>query len=431
LAKPDVDLSALAVEVRERVYQLALKAKNEAGMPEPHEQTPAYYDQTIGGRVYLAGRTADPRPLPDQDPSPPSSATPSKPAPTGWLTSWLTGMGIGVAPKPEPAPRVTRLDLVLVANDPAMASGPPLHDYGNAKITYKIERSITFPGDIEGFSAIRDAMQNPAVEIVIAPSALKRINRNTDLVGRQIALVLDGRTVLSAAVLREPLGRRMQLTGNFSLDDISRLVNAISLNPSIGPAAARVESIAPAVHPARPAQTKPASRRIVVNFDALNAFGKAAGVGDKQLADYLAGFGIKLVASTAQRIAAFDERNIYEGKAVKATSGRSVLMQQGGRPVSYTLEFSEPVKSISFNRVALIAGPSGIVHPTWKATALDKAGHTVATAGEDVVRSYANVPAKTFTLSGAGIVRLVVTGDHRGFAAFSSLVLDNLFLVTE
>jgi len=45
--------------------------------------------------------------------------------------------------------------------------------------------------------------------------------------------VLDGRTVLSAAVLREPLGWRMQLTGNFSLDDITRLVNAISLTASV------------------------------------------------------------------------------------------------------------------------------------------------------------------------------------------------------
>jgi hypothetical protein len=40
-----------AIDVRERVAELALTAK-----PDPHEQTPAYYDQTIGGRVYLAGQ---------------------------------------------------------------------------------------------------------------------------------------------------------------------------------------------------------------------------------------------------------------------------------------------------------------------------------------------------------------------------------------
>ena len=55
LVKPGLDLSNLAIEVRERVAQLALSAKDDTGRLEPHEQTPAYYDQTIGGRVYLAG----------------------------------------------------------------------------------------------------------------------------------------------------------------------------------------------------------------------------------------------------------------------------------------------------------------------------------------------------------------------------------------
>jgi uncharacterized caspase-like protein len=53
LMKPDLHLADLAVEVRERVAALALQAKNEAGQIDPHEQTPAYYDQTLGGRIYL------------------------------------------------------------------------------------------------------------------------------------------------------------------------------------------------------------------------------------------------------------------------------------------------------------------------------------------------------------------------------------------
>jgi formylglycine-generating enzyme required for sulfatase activity len=58
LAKPGIDLTSLAVETRERVAQLASQAKDSAGQPEPHEQTPAYYDQTVGGRIYLAGFSA-------------------------------------------------------------------------------------------------------------------------------------------------------------------------------------------------------------------------------------------------------------------------------------------------------------------------------------------------------------------------------------
>jgi uncharacterized caspase-like protein len=191
---------------------------------------------------------------------------------------------------------------------------------------------------------------------------------------------------------------------------------------------ARLAAVPPA---AQPQVAAAAPKRIVVDFDAINALGNDSGIGDARLAEYLSRHGVRLVNSTAQRIAVFDERNVYEGKAVKASSGRSVLMQQGGNPVSYTLEFATPLKSISFERVALVAGPSGITHPTWTAVAQDATGKTVATASEDVTRSFSDVPGKTFTLTGTAIKRLVVTSDHKGFAAFSSLVLDNLVLVTE
>jgi formylglycine-generating enzyme required for sulfatase activity len=52
LAKPGLDLSALAVEVREEVARLARTVG--------HDQRPAYYDETIGGKVYLAGLGAAP-----------------------------------------------------------------------------------------------------------------------------------------------------------------------------------------------------------------------------------------------------------------------------------------------------------------------------------------------------------------------------------
>lgn len=57
LARTDLHLGELVLEVREKVADLALKARGDSGEPQPHEQTPAYYDQTIGGRIYLAGRS--------------------------------------------------------------------------------------------------------------------------------------------------------------------------------------------------------------------------------------------------------------------------------------------------------------------------------------------------------------------------------------
>lgn len=85
LAKPSLHLGELAVEVRERVAAVALTARNEKNQPEPHEQTPAYYDQTIGGRVYLAAR---PPSVEQRQPEPraaqPSAAQSPDPATQAW-----------------------------------------------------------------------------------------------------------------------------------------------------------------------------------------------------------------------------------------------------------------------------------------------------------------------------------------------------------
>jgi hypothetical protein len=56
LARPGLHIADLAIEVREKVAELARTARNASGEPEPHVQTPAYYDQTVGGRIFLAGR---------------------------------------------------------------------------------------------------------------------------------------------------------------------------------------------------------------------------------------------------------------------------------------------------------------------------------------------------------------------------------------
>ncbi len=78
--RPDLHLGDLAVEVRERVAELAFKATDGNGQPAPHEQTPAYYDQTLGGRIYLAGLSTAKRP--DEPVSAPISLA-SKPPDAG------------------------------------------------------------------------------------------------------------------------------------------------------------------------------------------------------------------------------------------------------------------------------------------------------------------------------------------------------------
>ena len=134
------------------------------------------------------------------------------------------------APKQKPDAAGGRLELALVADDPANAAGAPLRQFGDPEASHAIERSITFPGDIESIAVVGDQIGGVGLDIAIAAPALERINADAGVVGRQIALVLDGRTVLSVAVLREPLASRIMLSGNFSMDEIQRLVGAIITN---------------------------------------------------------------------------------------------------------------------------------------------------------------------------------------------------------
>jgi hypothetical protein len=61
LARPGVDLKELATEVREEVARLAASVR--------HDQRPAYYDETIGGQVYLAGLPREEKPSSEKPPS--------------------------------------------------------------------------------------------------------------------------------------------------------------------------------------------------------------------------------------------------------------------------------------------------------------------------------------------------------------------------
>lgn len=63
LMRPELHLADLAFETREKVAALALSATDDSGKPAPHEQTPGYYDQTVGGRIYLGQRGGAQLPL--------------------------------------------------------------------------------------------------------------------------------------------------------------------------------------------------------------------------------------------------------------------------------------------------------------------------------------------------------------------------------
>src|SRR4051794_14049867 len=78
LSKPGLDLTGLAIDVREDVTKLAASIG--------HAQSPAYYDQTRGGRIYLAGL---PGPANKTRPGPAAPPT-MDPAEQAWAAAQAT-----------------------------------------------------------------------------------------------------------------------------------------------------------------------------------------------------------------------------------------------------------------------------------------------------------------------------------------------------
>ena len=147
-----------------------------------------------------------------------------------WDNSALTGRVVLVPPKLEAG--ASRIELALAADDPAKATGPALRDIGDAALTYAIERNVTFPGDIISVAVgIEPTTSSPMLDLTLAEGAVKRINEDPEILGRRLALVLDGRTVLSVAAVQSPLGARFSMSGNFSFEEIERLVKAIAPAP--------------------------------------------------------------------------------------------------------------------------------------------------------------------------------------------------------
>jgi hypothetical protein len=171
-----------------------------------------------------------------------------------------------------------------------------------------------------------------------------------------------------------------------------------------------------------------AQAAVAIDFDAVDAtHGRVVAIG------YLARFGVTLEDVTPGTLVVIDNaRNFYEGRALAASSPPNVLTQiNSNDPVEFTLRFDKPARSVEFTRPALLAGPTGITFPEWKAEALDADGNVLDQAGEPLgsgTAYYSNVPAKKFSLQGQGISALRFSSNNMHFAAFSAVVIDDLVL---
>lgn len=140
--------------------------------------------------------------------------------------------------------------------------------------------------------------------------------------------------------------------------------------------------------------------------------------------------GVTIFAPSDEPVVMMDSRYVYGGQALAGARGDMVLIQQGGHPCHYTMEFDTALSQFEFNRSRLVAGPSGVTHPVWTATAQDERGMTLSTVSEDEIRSYSDVPARLFTLSGPGIKRIVFWGDDKAFDGFCNVVVDTVNFYT-
>ena len=152
----------------------------------------------------------------------------------------------------------------------------------------------------------------------------------------------------------------------------------------------------------------------------------AAGVSGSALNAAFRPLGVTFETPPGQPLVAFDVHAVSGGVAVAGARADIVLVQQGGHPCQYTMELDNPQIRVVFNRSQLIAGPSGITHPVWNATAQDANGATLSSVNEAEIRSYVDVPSRRFTLTGPGIKRIVFWGDDKGVDGFCNVVIDTI-----
>jgi hypothetical protein len=159
---------------------------------------------------------------------------------------------------------------------------------------------------------------------------------------------------------------------------------------------------------------------------------------------YLAKYGITInEVSNGTLVVIVNARNLYDGRVLVPSSGTNMLAQINisgfinecvvgvNDQVSFRLNLSAPMQTVQFTRPELLAGPTGITFPEWRAMALDETGEVLDEVGEPLgggTKYYSNVPAHRFMLKGLGIRAVRFNSKYYCSTAFSAVVIDDLTL---
>jgi WD40 repeat protein len=172
----------------------------------------------------------------------------------------------------------------------------------------------------------------------------------------------------------------------------------------------------------------------VIDFHEVDASQVVEGI---DAGPYLARFGISISRQKEGTDVRIFNARLSMRASARASSSPNILTQvyhAQAWPTSYTLDFRAPLEAIRFTRATILADVSGIVYPSWKATALNSHGKELSSVGEPFGGSFDDIPAKEFTLNGPGIksVEFLADGrDGRGTprAGIVSVLIDDLTLV--
>jgi PEP-CTERM motif len=165
-----------------------------------------------------------------------------------------------------------------------------------------------------------------------------------------------------------------------------------------------------------------------VNFDSVSTTAAPYYVSGAPVSGYLAQYGITLVNNTAGTTvdilcanASYNSSCTSGTGAIYAPSSANVLMQQSGLfGESYTLYFSNPLTSLSFD---LAGANSGNLFALWSATAYNAGnGALSAASGGGGLQSFS---VASYTLAGPGIDHVTFSSNCFG-ACGEQLAIDDL-----
>ena len=226
LLKPGLHLGDLAFEVREQVARLASTVG--------HDQRPASYDETIGGRIYLAGLPKDnePKPAPQipaaaQTPPPAAQTPQAVPAPPSDEIAWeyvrttsdLAALRRFVAEFPSSRRRPeAEARIVALGRERIAAAAPPVKPSVPVDVAPKPAVGVFPPGPDTGRAIKVGIMHSLSGTMAINETTLKDVmlflideqNRKGGVLGRKLeAVVVDPASnwPLFAEKARELIGK--------------------------------------------------------------------------------------------------------------------------------------------------------------------------------------------------------------------------------